>query len=165
GIEKSNEHLTLLTTLVESETVDSSAFYVSWDGHFNGEKTTYIQEKNYVENKNLDVDFVDDDNDNGTVANVVADLNSGSCSDFIFLTLEHTDHSGHDTGFSLNNPDYSKSFADAEADGRRIIDAVESRDTYETEDWLIIITSDHGGFNTGHGSVTLQERMTFIIAR
>lgn len=165
GIEKSNEHLTLLTTLVESETVDSSAFYVSWNGHFNGEDTTYVREKNYVEEKNLDVDFVDADDDNGTVANVIADINSDDCSDFIFLTLEHPDHAGHDTGFSLNNPDYSEGFALAEIDGRAIIDAIESRETYETEDWLIIITSDHGGFNTGHGSVTIQERMTFIITR
>lgn len=165
GIEKSNETLTLLTTSVEDKTVDDSAFYVSWNGHFNGSETTYIQEKNYIEENGLDVTFLDADDDNGTVANTLADIRSADCSDFIFTILEHTDHSGHDTGFSLNNPDYSKSFADAEADGKAIIDAVEARETYETEDWLIIITSDHGGYNTGHGSLTLQERMTFIIAR
>ncbi len=165
GIEKSNEHLTMLTTLVEDETIDSSAFYVSWNGHFGGRKTTYIQEKNYVEEKNLNVTFLDADDDKGTLTNTLADISASDCSDFIFTILEHTDHSGHDTGFSLNNPDYSKSFADAEADGRAIINAVESRETYEAEDWLIIITSDHGGYNTGHGSLTLQERMTFIVKK
>lgn len=165
GIEKTNDTLTLLTTAVEDGTIDSSVFYVSWDGHFNGEDTTYIQEKNYVEEKSLDVTFLDADDDNGTVKNIISDLNSADCTDFIFTTLEHTDHAGHDTGFSLNNPDYSKAFADAEAHGREIINAVESRATYATEDWLIIVTSDHGGYNTGHGSLTLQERMTFIIAR
>lgn len=165
GIEKSNDNLTLLTTLVEEETINNSAFYVSWNGHFNGSETTYIQEKTYIEENNLDVTFLDADDDNGTVANTLADISESDCSDFIFTILEHTDHSGHDTGFSLNNPDYSKSFADAEAHGRAIIDAVEARETYETEEWLIIITSDHGGYNTGHGSVTLQERMTFIVAR
>lgn len=165
SIEKSNDHLTLLTTLVESNTIDSSAFYVSWNGHFNGRGTTYVQEKNYVEEKGLNVRFLDADDDIGTVSNTVSDLNQTDCSDFIFLTLEHTDHAGHDTGFSLNNPDYSKAFADAEADGKAIINAVESRENYANEDWLIIITTDHGGFNTGHGNLTLQERMTFIIAR
>lgn len=165
GIEKSNDTLTLLTTLVEDNTVDSSAFYISWDGHFNGSDTTYVQEKAYVEEKGLDVTFLDAEDDNGTTANTVADLQSTNCTDFIFTILEHTDHAGHDTGFSVNNPDYQKAFADAEAQGREIINAVESRATYATEDWLIIVTTDHGGYNTGHGSLTLQERMTFIIAR
>ncbi len=165
GIEKSNDTLTLLTTLVENDTIDSSAFYVSWNGHFNGDDTTYIREKNYVEEKGLDVTFLDADDDNGTVSNTVNDLNTADCSDFIFLTLEHTDHAGHDTGFSINNPDYIKAFDDIETDGRKIIDSIEARESYATEDWLIVITSDHGGFNTGHGSLTLQERMTFIVAR
>ena len=165
GIEKSNDTLTILTTLVEDGAIDSSAFYVSWNGHFNGDETTYIREKNYVEENNLDVTFLDADDDAGTVANTVADINSTDCSDFIFLTLEHTDHAGHDTGFSINNPDYIKAFEDIEADGREIIDAIESRETYETEDWLIVIASDHGGYNTGHGMLTIQERMTFIVVR
>ena len=165
GIEKSNDTLTLITTLVEDKTVDSSAFYVSWNGHFNGEDTTYKQEKNYVEENNLNVTFLDADDDAGTVSNTVSDISKADCSDFIFLTLEHTDHAGHDTGFSINNPDYIKAFDDIETDGRDIIDAIESRETYDTEDWLIIITSDHGGYNTGHGMLTIQERMTFIVVR
>ena len=165
GIEKSNDTLTILTTLVEAQTIDSSAFYVSWNGHFGGEDTTYIQEKNYIEEKQLNVTFLDADDDAGTKANTLADINSADCSDFIFAILEHTDHAGHDTGFCFNNPDYAKAFVDSEKDAKDIIDAVEARATYETEDWLIIITSDHGGYNTGHGSFTVQERMTFIIAR
>ncbi len=165
GIEKSNDTLTILTTLVESGTIDDSAFYISWDGHFNDPGTTYIQEKAYVEDKNLDVTFLDAEEDNGTVENVLTDLGSANCTDFIFTILEHTDHAGHDTGFSINNPEYQKAFKDSEDQGKQIIDAIESRPTYESEDWLIIFTSDHGGYNTGHGQLTLQERMTFIVKR
>ena len=165
GIEKSNDNLTILTTSVEDGTIDSSAFYVSWNGHFGGEDTTYIQEKNYIEEKGLDVTFLDADDDAGTLENTLADINSADCSDFIFSILEHPDHAGHDTGFSLNNPDYAQAIADSEADARKIINSIEARPTYETEDWLIIITSDHGGYNTGHGAMTIQERMTFIVVR
>ena len=45
-----------------------------------------------------------------------------------------------------------------------IIEAVEARKTYDTEDWLIIITTDHGGNGTGHGGPSFEERMTFIIS-
>ena len=165
GIEKSNDTLSLLTTSVENGLADSSAFYVSWNGHFNGEDTTYIQEKNYIEEKGLDVTFLDADDDAGTVSNTLADINSADCSDFIFSIIEHPDHAGHDTGFSINNPDYQQAIADSEKDAKSIIDAVEARATYENEDWLIIITSDHGGYNTGHGAMTIQERMTFIVVR
>lgn len=165
GIEKSNDTLSLLTTSVENGLADSSAFYVSWNGHFNGEDTTYIQEKNYIEEKGLDVTFLDADDDAGTVSNTLADINSADCSDFIFSIIEHPDHAGHDTGFSINNPDYQQAIADSEKDAKSIIDAVEARATYEKEDWLIIITSDHGGYNTGHGAMTIQERMTFIVVR
>ncbi|MBQ9945933.1 MAG: alkaline phosphatase family protein [Clostridia bacterium] len=165
GIVKSTEHLTLLTSLVEEKTIDDSAFYVSWNGHFVGDDSTYKLEKAYCEEKGLDVTFSDADDDEGTVNNTLKDIKSLDCSDFIFTILEHTDHAGHGTGFDLDNPDYSSEFALAEAEGAEMIDAIESRLTYPVEDWLIIITSDHGGFNTGHGGFTIQERMTFYVVR
>lgn len=165
GIRKSNDKLTLLTTLVEDGTIDDSAFYVSWDGHFVNLNSTYYNEKEYIAEKGLDVTFLDADDDAGTVSNILADVNSADCSDFIFLTLEHTDHSGHDTGFSINNPVYVEGFTAAEADGKTIIDAIEDRETYAQEDWLIVVTTDHGGFCNEHGNLTLQERITFIATR
>ena len=50
------------------------------------------------------------------------------------------------------------------ADADKTIEAIKARETYDTEDWLIIITSDHGGIGTDHGSASIQERMTFIVA-
>lgn len=164
-ITKSTDNLTLLTSLVEDGTIDDSAFYVSWNGHFNSENATYNLEKAYCEEKGLDVIFSDADDDNGTTENTLNDIRSLDCSDFIFTILEHTDHAGHDTGFDLENPDYSSEFQAAEADALQMITAIEGRLTYPVEDWLIIITSDHGGFNTGHGSFTLQERMIFYVAK
>ena len=45
--------------------------------------------------------------DAGTLANTLGDVNSLLCSDFIFTILEHIDHSGHDTGFDLENEDFT----------------------------------------------------------
>lgn len=164
-ITKSTDTLTLLTSLVEEEKADSSAFYVSWNGHFCSENATYNLEKKYCEDKDLNVIFSDADDDDGTFLNTYNDVTSADCSDFIFTIFEYPDHSGHDTGFDLENPDYAKAFTDNDAAAMEIIKAIENRATYETEDWLIILTSDHGGFNTGHGAFTIQERMTFVVAR
>lgn len=164
-ITKSTDTLTLLTSLVEDGYANDSAFYVSWNGHFNSENATYNLEKAYCEEKGLDVLFSDAEDDNGTVANTLSDVKSADCSDFIFTILEHTDHAGHGTGFDIENPDYISEFAAAEAEAAEIINAIENRPDYASEDWLIIITSDHGGFNTGHGAFTIQERMTFCVVK
>lgn len=172
GIAKSNDYPTLLVSLVEDETIDSSAFYVSWNGHFVSDDSTYRLEKAYIEENNLNVKFCDapddvknEDGENGTYENTLADIQSADCSDFIFTIFEHTDHAGHDTGFGAHNPDYVSGYKATETESYNIIKAIESRETYETEDWLIIITSDHGGFNTGHGSLTIQERYIFVVTR
>lgn len=172
GIPKSNEHPSLFVELTEDGTVDSAAFYVSWDGHFVNSNSTYIKEKDYIQQKGLNVKFVDAPDDtvnadgvNGTYENTLAEVNSADCSDFIFTIFEHTDHAGHSTGFGCYNPDYVKGFKDEETAADNIIKAIEARDTYSTEDWCIIITSDHGGFNKGHGSFTIQERMVFVAVR
>lgn len=164
-IKKSNDYLTNLTTLVENKTIDSSSFYTSWDGHFETKNSTYINEKQYIKDKNLNVNFVLSKNDNELCDNVLKDINSKDCSDYIFAIIEHTDHCGHESGFSTKNPKYVEAYKNCEIDGRKIIDAIESRETYDTEDWLILITSDHGGFKKGHGAFTIQERITFVIKR
>ena len=164
GIEKSNDHLTLLTTLVEDQTIASSAFYVSWGGHFSKENTTYWQEKQYIEEKGIAASFVCAGDDEGTFENVLDDLGRENCTDFIFSILEYTDHEGHSTGFGLQNPKYADAFRDAEHAGKTILNTLAARATYESEDWLILITADHGGYNRGHGHCTIQERYTFIVS-
>ncbi|MBR6939626.1 MAG: alkaline phosphatase family protein [Clostridia bacterium] len=165
GIVKSNDHLTLLTTLVEDKTIDSSSFCVSWGGHFSADDSTYRLEKQYAEDKKLNVSFLKADNDEGTYENVMSGLNQKDCPDFIFSIFEYCDHTGHDNGgFCKNNPNMVKAFADSEITSAKIIKAIKSRANYANEDWLIIITSDHGGYNTWHGGPTMQERYTPLVA-
>ena len=85
------------------------------------------------------------------------------CADFIFVIYEPTDSTGHGYGFTINNPRYKEAFKTADQYGLETIDAIKARETYDTEDWLIIVTSDHGGVGTGHGGPTIQERMTFVV--
>jgi hypothetical protein len=155
---------TLLLSLAEDGTADKTAFYVSWDGHFSKKDATYINEKNYAEENGVNAAFKRALTDAGTKSNIISDIKKADCSDFIFLTLEYTDHQGHATGFGPQNPKYISAFRDAEDAGMDIIEAIEARKTYDTEDWLILITTDHGGNGTGHGGPSFEERMTFIIS-
>ena len=44
----------------------------------------------------------------------------------------------------------------------RLMEEVRARPTYEKEDWLVLITSDHGGHGRRHGTQQMYDRMTFI---
>ncbi len=164
GVTKSLEYKTLLTTLTENGTIDSASFVTSWNGHFETDNATYNLEKAYCEEKGLDVSFNYCSGDTVSANAVIKDLRQDDCSDFIFAIYEGTDHAGHTFGFSTNNPIYRAGFRLNDVLAYRTIKSIENRETYESEDWLIIITSDHGGFGTGHGGPTIQERMTFIIS-
>ncbi len=164
GITKSLEYKTLMTTLTENGTIDSASFITSWDGHFETDTSTYKLEKAYCEEKGLDVSFNYCAEDIASAYTVIKDLKQEDCSDFIFAIYEGPDHAGHAFGFSTNNPIYRAGFRLNDVLAYRTIRAIEGRKTYDSEDWLIIITADHGGFGTGHGGPTIQERMTFIVS-
>lgn len=164
GITKSLEYKTLLTTLVEDNVIDSSTFITRWKGHFDKKKATYLEEKEYCKNNNLNVSFNRCENDEASYEYTLGEIGKKDCADFIFVIYEPTDSVGHDLGFTINNPKYKEAFQTADLYGVETLNAIMARETYETEDWLIIVTSDHGGIGTGHGNESIQERMTFIVS-
>lgn len=83
-------------------------------------------------------------------------------ADFTFIQLDEPDEVGHTSGFG---PAYQ--FALREADERlgRLLDKVAARaHTNPQEDWLVIVSTDHGRdyWGKGHGGVTEQEKTVFI---
>ena len=163
GITKTMEYKTLMTSLTEEKVIDSASFITSWNGHFETDNSTYKLEKEYCEENGLNVRFNYCIEDTASARTAIKDIKSDDCSDFIFAIYEGTDHAGHTFGFSSNNPIYRAGFRLNDILAYRTLEAIESRDTYESEDWLIILTSDHGGFETDHGGPSIQERMIFIL--
>lgn len=163
GITKTMEYKTLMTSLTEEKVIDSASFITSWNGHFETDNSTYKLEKEYCEENGLNVRFNYCLEDTASARTAIKDIKSDDCSDFIFAIYEGTDHAGHTFGFSSNNPIYRAGFRLNDILAYRTLEAIESRGTYESEDWLIILTSDHGGFETDHGGPSIQERMIFIL--
>ena len=160
-ITKTMDTTTLLTSLVEGKFADSSTFITKWKGHFSRKNATYLDEMAYCEEKNLPVSFTLSEGDENSHALTLAEIGKEDCSDFIFVIYEPTDGTGHNNGFSFNNPKYKQAFKTEDKYALEAINAIKARPTYAQEDWLIIITSDHGGIGTGHGGESIQERMTF----
>lgn len=71
------------------------------------------------------------------------------------------DESGHDHGWYT--PEYYATLSEVDMAVGRIIQALKDVGIYD--DTIIIVTSDHGGINKGHGGMTLEELETpFIIS-
>ena len=99
------------------------------------------------------------------IAPTVANLILEEAPDYTFVHLDNVDVVGHDLGFS---PEYLDAITAADGHVGTILDAVEAREkAYPNEDWLVLVTTDHGrelpkGFD--HGGQTDSERTTFIAA-
>lgn len=84
--------------------------------------------------------------------------------DVLFVYFDAVDLAGHSSGFNPNNPSYIAAIENVDGHVGGILNALYSRPNYANEDWLILITTDHGGIGTGHGGNTNQERHIWWIA-
>ena len=101
--------------------------------------------------------------DIAVTAAVVAHLGSKT-PDVVFVHLDEVDHQGHLSGFSTTVPEYMGAVETIDTQIGRILQALRARETYDTEDWLVLVTTDHGGIDHGHGRQSAEERTISLIA-
>jgi arylsulfatase A-like enzyme len=87
----------------------------------------------------------------------------GSDPDALFVYLGNADETSHRTG-SIGE-EYRAAIAEADRQIGRIMKAVESRPDYGREDWLVLVSTDHGRrTDGGHGGPSPEEMTTFLLA-
>lgn len=100
--------------------------------------------------------------DAGTTSRAVARLRDGD-PDAVFVHLDNVDHAGHASGAA--GQAYLDAIRGVDGQVGQLVAAVRGRAGYAQEDWLIMVTADHGHTDTGgHGGSTWSERQTFVIA-
>jgi hypothetical protein len=77
--------------------------------------------------------------------------------------LDLVDHEGHVSGFSPDNPAYVAAASRAFGMVETLLDAIAARPSRSDEDWLVILTADHGGKGRFHGGQSPEERAVFIL--
>lgn len=146
---------TVLRTLAENG--KAAAFLAEWPDHFT---VTYKDEIEIAKSENLPLLFEKFEDDRTLLQGFLREIEAGT--DCVFGIFEAPDYNGHSTGFSNRNPRYAASVCRLDNIAFRLLEAVKSRPTYAQEDWLILITSDHGGHARGHGTQKPEDRTTFI---
>lgn len=162
---KNEDADTFLTTLAKQG--HSSSFTTSWREHT---ELSYRPDIANSIKEGLPVEYTHQIDDTATYYQILeyvskpesAQKTAQQDPDVIFFTLEYADHAGHGTGFGNQNSEYVQGCKDDDAYGYDIVKAIEARSTYDTEDWLIVISTDHGGTKLSHGGQTPFERMTWL---
>ncbi len=104
-----------------------------------------------------------DQRDAQLVARTVELVENGN-PDVIFCYQGNVDIMGHTHGFHPTVPQYMASIAAADQRIGQVLAAIRARPQYAGEDWLFIVTTDHGGKGTGHGGQSEEERIIPFIA-
>ncbi len=111
-----------------------------------------------------DADYEDEGSDVIVAVKAVAHLESQD-PDVLFLHFDDVDHAGHAYEYSPTIPEYVESIHVVDKYIGSVITGIESRSNYKNEDWLIIITTDHGGSGSSHGGQSDVERtIPFIVS-
>ncbi len=135
----------------------SAIFSAIWQDHFT---ITYKNEIAKAKNNNLPLEFSLVKDENELQKTLLGAVDSGT--DILFGISEFPDANGHGSGFSNKNYRYVSGIINADRYACELIEHIENRSEFKNEDWLMIITSDHGGHGRRHGTQSAADRTTFI---
>ncbi len=96
------------------------------------------------------------------VTDLAVELVRDADPDALFVYLGNPDETSHEHGSIVI--EYRAAIEAADAQLGRIVSAVRARPTYDREDWLILVSTDHGRrADGGHGGDTPEEMTIFIV--
>ena len=96
------------------------------------------------------------DRDKANAKTLTKMMRDADAPDAIMWYIDLPDHAGHGHGYYP----YSKQYKDAVRESDRyvgdVLAAIAARPTFAQEDWLVIVTADHGGWERSHGQMSTQ---------
>jgi predicted AlkP superfamily pyrophosphatase or phosphodiesterase len=143
--EKFRDFPTLFTHIKKARPDALTAAIVTWEplaNHLTRDAATIER----IEIKNDDYDAGD-----GAVAQAAAKLLAEKDPLATFVYFGQIDVAGHKKGFHPTVPEYVAAIERVDALVGQVIAAVKQRAAFAQEDWLIVMTTDHGGKGTNHG--------------
>lgn len=96
-------------------------------------------------------------NDQAVKDTVLKKLNTGN-EDLLVVNFNEVSKAGVTYGFSPSITEYSNAIKKVDEYIGALLDAMKARKTYKQEDWLVIVTSSHGGTGNSYGEVANRDR-------
>lgn len=85
---------------------------------------------------------------------LAARLASANAPDATLYFIDAVDHAGHAGYYYPMSAGYRAALAEVDGYIGACLNAIASRPTFAEEDWLVAVTSDHGGYSNQHGTIT-----------
>ncbi len=109
-------------------------------------------------------DFEENFKKDNEMAEAVAKRIEKGDDDVLFIHFDDVDHAGHSNGFDPSIKPYIQTIEATDVLIGDILTSMRKRPNFENEDWLIMLTPDHGGTIRGsHGGESFEERNIFFI--
>ena len=101
----------------------------------------------------------------GLAARVAVEILAKQDPTAMFVYFGQVDEIGHRYGFHPTIETYTAAIERVDAYIGTLLAAMRSRETYAQEDWLVLVSSDHGGKDKGHGGGHSEPEITnsFVI--
>ena len=125
-----------------------TASYVTWEPIHKLIVSAADESVNFEQKEHATADY--DRYDHQAAAAAAKMLREGN-PDTLFLYIGQIDVAGHTNGFHPSVPQYIQAIERGDELVGQAVAAMKARPTFAKEDWLVIVTSDHGGKGTGHG--------------
>jgi predicted AlkP superfamily pyrophosphatase or phosphodiesterase len=97
------------------------------------------------------------------VAKAAVELLREKNPDLLFIHFDDVDGAGHKHGFHPKQPKYMEAIEKTDEYVGTLLKTLEQRRSYQQEDWLIVVSTDHGGSGKGHGQNIPEHRTIFLI--
>ena len=94
--------------------------------------------------------------DEENAKNLPLRLAASDAPDAILWYIDYPDHAGHGCGYYPYSTGYLNGVYQADMAIGAALDAIASRSSFNSEDWLVIVTADHGGYSNSHGMMNGQ---------
>ncbi len=101
--------------------------------------------------------------DAGNAVELAERLASTDAPDATLYFIDLPDHNGHSSGFYPHSDNYLAGLTESDGYLGACLDAIVNRPTFNEEDWLILVTGDHGGYGKNHGQTTGRQAHTVPI--
>jgi len=111
---------------------------------------------------NADITESLEKNDEGVKTKAVAALTDAD-ADVVFINFNGVNTAGDTFGYDTSIPEYMDAIELADTYVASLTAAIDSRATLENEDWLIIVSTDHGGTLTGTGGSEYEATNIFTV--
>lgn len=105
------------------------------------------------------------DRDAANARTLVKMMSADDAPDAIMWYIDLPDEAGHGYGYYPYSKEYQEAVRKSDGYIGEVLAAIAARPTFANEDWLVVVTADHGGWDRFHGQKCTQcYTIPFIVA-